>query len=206
MFYVLSCAVVLSLGVSSRPMKVVMPSISPEKIGIAALEAYDTNGDGRIDTNQAAHPALREIVIPHRPECRLPPRVRQFHVAIAGLQILDRRGAEPMLAAHLSRRHAGFLFLDRPDDLNLGETALPHVVRSSRLGGLYITARSLPGGGRSAPSRASGQQPLGARFRRSVSARLWKCPRSSACAEGIQRVFVIRNGQNACSHNVASPD
>ena len=51
-----------------------------------------------------------------------------------------------MLPAKLGGRQSRFLLFDHPDDLCLGETALPHVVCSFRLGRLYITARELPGG------------------------------------------------------------
>jgi hypothetical protein len=59
-----------------------------------------------------------------------------------------------VLPAKLGGRQASLLLFDHPDDLRLGETALPHVVCSFRLGRLYIMARELPGG------RSSGDETL----------------------------------------------
>ena len=56
--------------------------------------------------------------------------VRQVHPAILGLQLVERGRAQPMLPAQFGGRQTSLLLLDHPDDLRLGETALPHVVCS----------------------------------------------------------------------------
>lgn len=50
--------------------------------------------------------------------------VGHFHAAIPGLQPVERRRAESMVAKDFGSRHPGFLLLDHPDDLRLGEAAL----------------------------------------------------------------------------------
>lgn len=62
-----------------------------------------------------------------------PGRLGHFHTAILGLQFVERSGAQPVPAAHLSRRHPSLLFLDHPDYLRLGETALSHESAPSEL-------------------------------------------------------------------------
>ena len=46
--------------------------------------------------------------------------------------IVEHGLAEAMLAINLGRRNPGFLFLDHPDDLRLGETALSHLFAHSK--------------------------------------------------------------------------
>ena len=53
----------------------------------------------------------------------------------------------------LRGRHSGFLILDHPNDLRLGETALSHLSALQRWCRLYITVRELAGEGRSVPIR-----------------------------------------------------
>src|SRR5690554_6018418 len=69
-----------------------------------------------------------------------------LHAAILGFQLVERRRAETMPAAHLRGRHPGLLLLDHPDYLRLGETALPHSSAPSRLSRIYIRLRDLAGG------------------------------------------------------------
>ncbi|KGM47173.1 hypothetical protein ATO9_19365 [Pseudooceanicola atlanticus] len=56
-----------------------------------------------------------------------------FNTSILGPQFVERGGAQPAPAVHLSRRKPGLLFLDHPDYLRLGETALSHVSAPSEL-------------------------------------------------------------------------
>jgi hypothetical protein len=73
--------------------------------------------------------------------------VGQVHPAILGLQLAERRRAQPVLPAKLGGWQACLLLLDHPDDLRLGETAFFSCrLLLLRLGRLYITARELPGG------------------------------------------------------------
>ncbi len=62
------------------------------------------------------------------------PGVKQVHPPIFGLQLLDRRGTQTMLAAQLNRRQTRLLFLDHPDNLRLGETAFAHSSAPSQAG------------------------------------------------------------------------
>jgi hypothetical protein len=127
----------------------------------------------RIDTDQDAGPMLRDRTIPQRPQRRVPPLPRrlqdfpdrsfsarlssiairqqaigigQLHPSILGLQLLERVRGQPLLPAKLRGRRPSLLLFDHPDNLRLGETAFPHVVCSSRLGRLSITAKERPGG------------------------------------------------------------
>ena len=59
-------------------------------------------------------------------------RVRHFHFTLLGFELIERALAEPVLAAHLSRRHPSFLFFDHSDDLRFCKTALSHVFAPSK--------------------------------------------------------------------------
>src|SRR5690606_27888784 len=69
---------------------------------------------------------LRVLVL----ELLQPLCVRQVHPAILGLQLVEGRGAQPVLPAKLGGRQTRLMFLDHPDDLRLGKTAFPHLVCS----------------------------------------------------------------------------
>lgn len=81
---------------------------------------------------------------------------------MSGLQVIERRRAEPIVPTKPGRWQPGLLVLEHADHLfvgayaapsgatvplRTGELAFPHVVCAFRLGRLYITARELSGGG-----------------------------------------------------------
>ncbi len=60
------------------------------------------------------------------------PKIGRIHAAILRLVLVERALVEPVLAAHLRRRHPGFLLFDHPNDLGFHETALSHSFAPSK--------------------------------------------------------------------------
>ena len=57
-----------------------------------------------------------------------PARLRDVHPAEAGLPVVDRGVADPVLAAQIGNGHPGLVFLQNSDDLLFGEAATFHLL------------------------------------------------------------------------------
>src|SRR6185312_7560843 len=103
-----------------------------------------------------------------------PTRLGHLETAELGLPLVERRRADPMLAAQIGRWQPGLLLVQHADDLLLREPRLPHPSASCS-GGLYSNLeeiqglRSIPvrcvtggkGGGSTSPSRPNERPKLG---------------------------------------------
>jgi len=58
--------------------------------------------------------------------------VRNIHTTIFGFELVKRRGAQTMPAAHLSRWHPSFLLFNHPNYLGFAKSALSHSVAPSK--------------------------------------------------------------------------
>ena len=74
---------------------------------------------------------LLVVLICQRPEAMC---VGEIHTATFGFEFVERRWAKALLATNLGRRHSGFLLLDQPDNLRLGQTAFFVTLRSFKVG------------------------------------------------------------------------
>src|SRR5271168_1289164 len=71
-------------------------------------------------------------------------RVRYVEAAVLGFPLVERRAADPMLAAHIGRLRPGLMLPQYPDDLLFREPARLHV-HPLPGDGLYPFLEELPG-------------------------------------------------------------
>ena len=90
-----------------------------------------------------------------------PPGVRHFKAAVLGLPFVERRAADPVLAAHVGRLRPGLVLPQDPDDLLFREPARLHV-HPLRGDGLYPFLEEVSGLRSSLPIRGDGYSILGA--------------------------------------------
>ena len=69
------------------------------------------------------------VLILHRLQLR---DLGHIHPALLRFVLAERGLAETVLAAHLCRRHSGFLYFEHPDDLGFPKTALSHLFTPSK--------------------------------------------------------------------------
>src|SRR6185312_7585242 len=73
-----------------------------------------------------------------------PTRLGHLETAELGLPLVERRRADPMLAAQIGRWQPGLLLVQHADDLLLREPRLPHPSASCS-GGLYSNLEEIQG-------------------------------------------------------------